>query len=164
VSTKVSEIAIQLLRQEMFNNLPKDVQAIFPKIADPLSAGGGDNVPNIVPGHVEEYGTLSSTPMVTVYSSGPAEGILKVWRHLDLYVDVWMGASQVANMDARRIVAIIAEYIYRSLHNRNWSAEFIQIKRSYEVSRSEILFEPTNKIYHISSTYRVEALSSVGWY
>jgi len=170
MSEKVARLAVQQLRKNMFPQLPQDIQDLFPKTTDPLGprpADGSipdlDQVPNIMVGQYQDFGANAGTLLVTVYSSGSAEGIVKVYRHLELYVDIWVSSAESSNVEARRIASIIYEYIFRNLHNKNWSGENIQIERCYEIERSPILFDGQNKICHIANVYRVEALSAV-WY
>jgi len=170
VSELVARLAVQRLRNVMFPLLPTDVQNLFPMTTDPLVDNGQTEVPNIVVGEYSDFGANAATPMITVHCEGPQEGIVNVWRHLNLTADMWIGGDQAANVDGRRIVSIIHEYTNRSLQNINWSgrggaagSSYVQIKRCYEVERSPILFESTNKIYRISEIFRVEALSQ-SWY
>ena len=168
MSEKVARLAVNQLRNVMFPALPADVQKLFPKTTDALMSGT-NQVPNIMVGSYQDLGANTGTPLITVYCDGAQEGIVNVYRHLDLHIDIWLGGDVAANMDGRRLVSTIYEYINRSLQNINWSgtvkpgAGYVSIQRCYETERSPILFEPTNKIYHLSNTYRVEAISQ-SWY
>jgi hypothetical protein len=164
VSAKVSNLAIRILRNAMFPALPQDLQALFPKVQDPFAPPNNQEpVPNIMPGEYEDYGANAGAILITVYSYGPTEPITRVYRHLTLVVDIWVSAAQASNVDGRRIVEILYEYVRRTLQETNWSGQLVQIERSYEIERSKVMFEPTNKIYHIANLYRVEALSQT-WY
>jgi len=152
----------------MFPALPPDVQSKFPTVQDPL-VNGPNSVPNIVVGQYQDFGANAATPMVTVNCNGAAEGIVNVYRHLDLRVDIWVGGNIASNVDGRRFISIIYEYIFRTLCNTNWTGQSqpggstVRIERCYETERSPILFEPTNNIYHIATIFRVEALANT-WY
>lgn len=168
MSELVARLAVNLLRNGMFPQLPADVRQLFPLITDTLVQKGQIQVPNIVVGEYVDYGANSASPMIAVHCEGPQEGIVNVWRHLNLSVDMWIGGDQTGNVDGRRFVSILYEYVNRSLQNINWSggvpgSSYVQIQRSYELERSPILFEPTNKTYRISNIYRVEAISKT-WY
>lgn len=172
MSEKVARLAVQQLRLAMFPSLPDDVQTLFPKIQDTIVQGGQDTVPNIVVGEYSDYGARTSTPMIAVHCEGPQEGIVNVFRHLSLSIDIWIDGTSGGNVDGRRIVSIIYEYVNKAFQNINWSGsgipgkkgtDFVQIKRCYEIERSQILFEETSKIYRIANIYRVEALSQT-WY
>jgi hypothetical protein len=162
MSEKVARLAVAALRSKMFPQLPKTVQDLFPQVSDPL-VQPTEQVPNIIVGEYQDQGAGAALPMVTVHCEGAAEGIVNVYRHITMHVDIWVSAAQTPNVDARRIISTIYEYVFKNLENTNWSGQDIQIERSYEIERSAILFEPQNKIYHISNAYRVEALSKV-WY
>jgi len=163
MSERVARLAVNLLRGPMYNALPQDVQALFPQITDPIVTGNQDPVPNIVVGRYQDFGANAAAIIVTVDCAGPAESLVRQYRHLDLDVEVWVTSGQSPNVDGRRIASIIYEYIRRTLQDVNWSGNQISIQRSYETERSPILFEGQNKTYHISSRYRVEAISQV-WY
>lgn len=164
MSELVARLAVQQLRKFMLPALPSDVASKFPLTGDPLVSGDTE-VSNIVVGQYQDQGANAALPMITVYCEGAAEGIVNVFRHLTLHIDIWVGGTTPGpNADERRFVSILYEYIFRSLQNTNWSGQKVRIERCYEIERSPILFEPTNKIYHLSNTYRVEALSAAGWY
>jgi len=155
----------------MFPALPQDIQSIFPRTTDTLVMAGQSQVPNIVVGEYADYGANAATPMIAVHCEGPQEGIVNVWRHLSLSIDIWMGGDSAPNVDGRRTVSIIYEYVNRSLQNINWSGNggvagsgFVRIKRCYESERSPIMFDPTNKVYRIANIYKTEAICSSGWY
>ena len=156
----------------MYPALPQDLQApFFPLTSDPLVQQGQTQVPNIVVGTYQDYGANVPTPMVAVDCSGPQEGIVNVWRHLNLSIDIWMNGASAPNVDGRRVVTIIYEYINRSLQNINWSGNggvagsgFVRIQRCYESEKSPILFDSTSKIYRIANIYKVEAMCTTGWY
>lgn len=168
MSEQVSRLAVNYLRNHMVPALPPDVQNLIPLVTDPLVAGQ-NQVPNVVVGQYLDFGANPITPMITVHCEGPAEGIVNVYRHLDLHIDIWIGGNVATNVDGRRLTSIISEYCFRSLNNTNWSGisqsggSYVQIQRSYETNVGPILFEPQNKIYHKSITLRVEALSKT-WY
>ena len=168
MSEKVARLAVTTLRNSMFPLLPQQIRDMFPKILDPL-VDQTEKVPNIVVGQYQDFGANAGLPMIAVNCEGASEGIVNVYRHITMHVDIWVGANQSPNVDARRIASIIYEYVFRSLQNVNWSSKLVdgisavQIERCYELERSAILFEPTNKIYHIANSYRVEALSQT-WY
>lgn len=167
MSEQVARLAVVTLRNNMFPALPQDIQGLFALISDPL-VSGQDQVPNIVVGQYQDFGVGAATPMITVFCSGSAEGIVNQYRHLDLHVDIWLGGNAAPNVDGRRVVSVIYEYVFRTLQNTNWSGKaaggsFVQIERSYEIERSPILFEPEGKVYHIANAYRVEALAKT-WY
>ena len=170
MSELVARLAVSQLRNNMFPALSQDMQALFPKTVDPLVQDGQTQVPNIVVGEYADYGANAPNPMITVHCEGPQEGIVNVWRHLNLTIDMWIGGDKGPNVDGRRFVSIIHEYVNRFLQNVNWSgrggskgSSYVQIQRSYETERSPILFDPTNKVYRISNIYRVEAVSQT-WY
>lgn len=164
MSELVARLAVAQLRKFMIPALPSDVSSKFPLINDPL-VSGNTQVPNIVVGQYQDQGANAALPMITVYCEGASEGLVNVYRHLTLHVDIWVGpATPGPNADERRFVSIVYEYIFRSLQNTNWSGQKVRIERSYEIERSPILFEPASKIYHLSNSYRVEALSAAGWY
>lgn len=168
MSELVAKVAVQYLRATMFPALPADVQQKFPRISDPLL---NNPVPNIVVGQYQDYGANAAMPIVTAYCEGAAEGIVNVYRHLTLHVEPWISAATLGpNVDGRTFLGILYEYIFRCLQNTNWGSagnkvgiKGLRIERCYEIERSPLLFEPQNKIYHLSNSYRVEALSSV-WY
>lgn len=167
MSEKIARLAVNYLRDFMFPALPIDIQNLFPLVNDPFaSPDSTDPVPNIVVGEYQDFGANASLPMITAYAEGAAEGIVPHYRHLTLHIDIWVGANQSPNVDSRRVISILYEYVFRTLDNTNWTPtkQGVQIERSYEIERSAILFEPTNRIYHISNSYRVEALSASGWY
>lgn len=169
MSELVSRLAVQQLRNLMFPQLPQDIQGLFPLIADPLVENGQTQVPNIVVGEYVDFGANASTPMLAVSCKGAQEGIVNVWRHLDLTIDMWINGNAGGNVDGRRVVSILYEYTNRALQNINWSgaapgSSYVQVQRCYETERSPILFEPTAKIYRISNIYKVEAISGKGWY
>lgn len=172
MSEKVARLAVQQLRNNMYPNLPDDIKSVIPLIQDPIVQGNTDQVPNIIVGEYQDLGVNVTTPLLTVHCNGPQEGIVNVWRHLGLHIDIWVGGNVGGNVDGRRIVSIIYEYVNRALQNINWSGsgvpgqkgkDFVQIERCYELERSPILFEPTGKVYHIANVYRVEALCQT-WY
>lgn len=175
MSEVVARLAVNYLRKYMFPVLPQDIRKVFPQISDPLGADtsgnpiGKNQVPNIVVGQYQDFGVGAATPIITVYCAGASEGMVNQYRHLDMHVDIWVGGNIAANVDGRRWVSIIYEYVYRTLQNTNWTGipinggHTVQIERSFETERSPVLFEPTAKMYHISNIYRVEALSIV-WY
>jgi len=163
MSELVSRLAVQQLRNLMFPALPPDIQSKFPQISDPIVAGD-NQVPNIVVGQFQDFGANPATPMIAVYCEGAAEGLVNVYRHITMHVEPWVPAPTPGpNADARRFLSILYEYIFRSLQNVNWSGQQVRIERCYEIERSPILFEPQNKIYHLSIAFRVEALS-LAWY
>jgi len=168
MSEQVARLCVNTLRSSMFPLLPPDVQSKFPLISDPLVAGN-NQVPNIIVGEYQDTGANAATPMVTVNCNGAQDGLVKVYRHLDLFVDIWVGGNIAPNVDGRRFVSIIYEYVNRTLENTNWTGvaqpggSTVQIERCYETERSKIMFDPQNKIYHISNIYRVEALCKT-WY
>jgi hypothetical protein len=162
MSELVARVAVQLLRNYMFPALPQDMQEKFPTYADPLVSN--NQVPNIIAGQYQDLGANATTPLITVHCEGAAEGLVNVYRHITMHVDIWVGAPTPGpNIDERRFISILYEYIYRSLQNTNWSGQKVRIERSYEIERSPILFEPQTKMMHLSNSYRVEALSTV-WY
>jgi hypothetical protein len=164
MSAKVTRLAVNLLRKAMYNALPTDVQSLFPKVNDPFATTpSADPVPNIMPGEYDDYGANAGMILVTVHSYGPTEPITRVYKHITLVVDIWVSPAQSPNVDGRRLVDIVYEYIRRTLQETNWSGDQISIQRSYETERSEVMFEPTSKIYHIANLYRVEAISQT-WY
>lgn len=163
MSEKVSRLAVALLRNAMYNALPPDIQGLIPKISDVLVTGSQDQVPNIVVGRYQDFGSNAGMIVITVDCSGPSESLVRVYRHLDLDVEIWVSSAQSPNVDGRKIVSILYEYIRRTLQETNWSGNSISIQRSYETERSPILFEGQNKIYHLSNRYRVEAISLL-WY
>lgn len=146
----------------MFPQLPSTIQALFPLITDPLVAGD-TQVPNIVVGQYADFGANAGLVMVSVYCDGATDGIVNVYRHISMHIDIWVSAQAAPNVDARRIVSIIYEYIFNNMCNTNWTGNGISIQRSYEIERSAILFEADSKMYHISNVYRVEAISEL-WY
>lgn len=164
MSAKITRLAVNTLRATMFNNLPEDIQAMFPLVQDPYAKIPGSQVPNIMPGEYQDWSANAGTILITVHSAGELESLTTVYRHLVLYVDLWVSSAQSPNVEGRRIVDILYEYVQRALQETNWSGDLISIQRSYEIERSEVMFEPTNKIYHISNQYRVEAVTSNGWY
>jgi hypothetical protein len=169
MSLIVSRLAIQQLRTNMFLKLPVDIQNLFPTTYDALT-GSESNTHNIVNGEYQDFGVNATTPMITVHSEGIQEGIVNVWRHIDLHIDIWVGGNVAPNVDGRRFISIVYEYINKALQNVNWSGrggmaggDYVQIQRCYETERSSIIFEPTGKVYHLSNVYRVEAISQ-SWY
>lgn len=168
MSELVARLAVNHLRNLMFPTMPQDIRELFPKITDMLMSGS-NLVPNIQVGQYQDLGANAATPLITVDCSGTAEGAVNVYRHLDLHVDMWAGGNAASNLDGRRVISIISEYVFRYLQNMNWSGKpqpgssYVQIQRSYEIERSMILFEPDVKVYHISNIYRVEALCQT-WY
>lgn len=162
MSERVARLAVSALRALMFPQLPSQIQQLFPMIADPLIAGD-NKVPNIVVGEYEDFGSAAGLPMITIHCDGAVEGMVNVYRHLTLTVDIWTGAGEAVNVDGRRVASTIYQYVFQNLQNTNWSGNKVEIARCYEVDRSKILFEPESKIYHIANLYRVEALSAV-WY
>ena len=169
MSEQVARLAVNYLRKYMFPVLPTDIQNMFPPAVDPLGPGGPNQVPNIMVGQYQDFGVGAATPLITVYCAGAQEGIVNQYRHLDLHVDIWVGGNFATNVEGRRIVSIIYEYVNRTLQNTNWTgvpkpgSNTIQIQRSYETERSPILFEASEKIYHLVNIYRVEALCR-SWY
>ncbi len=171
MSEKVARLAVQLLRNKMFPALPQSYQDMFAKITDPL-VSATDKVPNIVVGDVQDFGANVAFPIITVHGEGITDNMVNVYRHLDMIVDIWAGDSQSSDVDGRRIVSTLYEFVRRSLQNVNWSglppggttpADFVQVERSYETERSPILFQADQKLYHIRNSYRVEVLSQT-WY
>jgi hypothetical protein len=164
MSELVARLAVQQLRNIMFPALPPTVQQLFPLIADPI-VDGATQVPNIVVGQYQDYSANAPLPIICVYCEGAAEGLVDVYRHLTLHIEPWASAATPGpNADERRFISILYEYIYRCIQDVNWSGQKVRIQRCYEIERSPILFEPTNKVYHVSNSYRVEALSAAGWY
>lgn len=167
MSEKVARLAVQLLRNAMFNALPSDIQSLIPMVSDPLVTGSQDQVPNIVVGAYQDFGANAGMIMIAVDCNGTTEPITRVYKHLDLDVDIWLSANQSPNVDGRRVVSILHEYIRRTLQETNWTtnttSDFTSIQRCYETERSKIMFEGQNKIYHLSNRYRVEAISQ-NWY
>jgi hypothetical protein len=163
MSELVARLCVQQLRNKMFPTLPKAVQDMFPTVQDTIVQQGSDEVPNIVVGEYSDFGVNTPTPMIAVSASGPQEGIVNVYRHLKLSVDMWIGGDKAGNVEGRRIVSIIYEHVNRFLQNVNWTGQKVQIERCYEEERSPIMFDPTGKVYRIANIYRVEALSAV-WY
>lgn len=169
MSEQVSRLAVQQLRNVMFPTLPDFIKEKFPTTTDPLVAADAA-VPNIFVGDITEGGANSGTPAITVNCEGSAEGSVKVYRHLLLHIDIWVGGNVAASGAGRRFVSILYQHIFDSLQNVNWSgrggaqgSDYVQIKRCFESLRSSIMFEPTTKIYHLSNTYQVEALCKT-WY
>lgn len=169
MSELVARLAVQQLRNKMFPSLPSTFQKILPLVQDPLVEDGPTQVPNIVVGEYQDFGANAPTPMITVHCDGPQEGIVNVWRHVNLYIDIWLNGSVSGNVDGRRVISVLYEYINRSLQNVNWSgrgspgSSFVQVQRCYEIERSTIQFEPTDKTYHLANIYKVEAVSQT-WY
>lgn len=168
MSEQVARLCVNVLRKYMFAALPQDIQNTFPKITDQLISGQNPQ-PNIVVGEYMDFGANAATPMVTVNCAGPTEGIVNVYRHLDLHVDIWAGGNIAANVDGRRFVSIVYEYIFRTLCNTNWTGiaqpggSTVSIQRCYEIDRSKILFDAASKIYHIAVVFKVEAICKT-WY
>lgn len=162
MSGKITRLAVNTLRA-MVPFLPADLQAMFPLVVDPYAKIPNTQVPNIMPGSYVDWGSNAGMILITVNSAGEMEPMTRVYRHLVLYVDIWVSASQSPNVEGRRIADILYEYVRRALQETNWSGDSVSIQRSYEIERSQVLFEPTNKIYHISNQYRVEAISQQ-WY
>lgn len=162
MSEKVARLAVAALRTSMFPQLPAAIQALFPLVTDPL-VEGDIKVPNIMVGEYEDFGANAGQVLVTVNCEGATDGIVNVYRHITMHVDIWASPAQSTNVDGRRIVSIIYEYVFNNLCNTNWTGNGIAIQRSYEIERSKILFEPSGKKYHIANTYRVEAISEL-WY
>ena len=169
MSEQVSRLAVQHLRKKMFPLLPSEIQKTFPLISDPL-VEDDNKVPKIVVGTLTEYGANTATPAITVNCEGEADGIVNVYRHLLLHVDIWAGGNIASNVDGRRFVSIVYQHVFDALQNINWSGrggspntDYVQVERCYETQRSAIMFEPAQKIYHIANTYRVEALCQT-WY
>ena len=158
MSEKINQLAVEVLRTDVFDSLPDHIKKLFPKA---LAETG--EVQNMIIGLPLEQGANVAYPLISVYSKGAAEGLVGVFRHVDLYLDFWVSGFQAANVEGRTVVAILYEYTRRQFQDKNWSKNGVLIKRSYETSRSEVLFEPDQKIYHIANTYRVEALSK-DWY
>ena len=158
MSERINQLALDVLRTDVFDSLPDHIKKLFSKI---LTDTG--EVPNIIIGLPLEQGANVAYPLISVYSKGAAEGLVGVYRHVDLYLDFWVSGLQAVNVEGRTVVAILYEYTRRQFQDKNWSKNGVLIKRSYETSRSEVLFEPDQKIYHITSTFRVEALSQT-WY
>lgn len=169
MSEAVARLAVNYLRNYMYFALPADIQRMFPMVTDLLGPTGINQVPNILVGQYQDFGVGAATPLITVYCAGAAEGIVNQYRHLDLHVDIWIGGNIATNVDGRRFISIIYEYVYRTLQNTNWTGvpkpggNTIQIQRSYETERSPILFEAADKMYHLANIYRVEALCKT-WY
>jgi len=169
MSEQVARLAVNLLRKSMYSALPQDVQAMFPPYTDPLLPQNKNPVPNIVVGEYRDFGVNVPTPLITVNCDGAQEGLVNVYRHLNLNIDIWIGGNVAPNVDGRRLISIIYEYINRSLQNVNWTGvpnaggNTIQIERCYETERSRILFEASTKVYHLANIYRVEALCKT-WY
>lgn len=164
MSELVARLAVHQLRTYMFPALPAGVSKKFPLISDPL-VSGTTQVPNAVVGQYQDYGANAVLPGIFVYAEGAQEGLVNVFRHLTLHVEPWAPCSNPGpNVDERKFMGILYEYINRCLQNTNWSGSGVRIQRCYEIERSPMLFEPTNKVYHIANAYRVEALSNVGWY
>ncbi len=153
-------MVVNVLRSDMFNSLPVDVKAMFPVLEDPQLGP----VPNIFTGHIAEMGANVSFPAISVSSRGAAEALTRGrYRHITAEVDYWSGAGQTQNLDGRKIVSILYEYSFQALQDKNFSSDNVLIKRCYEIERSDTMFEPTDKLYHINNVYRIEALSS-SWY
>jgi hypothetical protein len=164
MSAKVTRLVVNNLRNNMFPALPVDVQKMFPLVNDPYATVPNSQVPNIMPGEYTDWSSNAGMILITVHSAGELESMTRVYRHLVMYIDIWVSAGQSPNVEGRRIVDILYEYVQRFMQENNWSGSLISIQRSYEIERSEVMFEPTNKIYHISNQYRVEAITSAGWY
>lgn len=169
MSELVARLAVAQLRTNMFPLLSPDIQKMFPLITDPILSGE-NKVPQIIVGEIQDLGVGVVTPLITVNCSGVQEGLVNVYRHLDLRVDIWCGGNLAPGLDGRRLISNIYEYVNRALQNVNWSGRggalnvsYVQIKRCFETQRSPILFEPATKMYHIANGYRVEALSQT-WY
>ena len=158
MSERINQLALDVLRTDVFDSLPDHIKKLFSKV---LTDTG--EVPNIIIGLPLEQGANVAYPLISVYSKGAAEGLVGVFRHVDLYLDFWGAGFQAVNVEGRTVVAILYEYTRRQFQDKNWSKNGVLIKRSYETSRSEVLFEPDQKIYHIDNTFRVEALSQT-WY
>lgn len=165
MSEAVGRLAVLQLRTNMFPKLPQSVQQLFSNVTDSFS---GQSVPNIVLGEYQDFGVNVPTPMITVHCEGPQEGMVNVWRHLKLFVDIWLGSNVAPNVNGRTTASIIYQYVNAALQNVNWSgrwgagADFVQIERCFEAERSSILFD-NQKTYHIANVYNVEALSRT-WY
>jgi hypothetical protein len=162
MSELVARQAVAYLRKFMVPALPPGV--VLPTTSDPLVAGN-TQVPNVVAGQYQDQGANAALPIICVYCEGAQEGIVNVFRHVTLHIEPWASCSAPGpNADERRFISILYEYINRCIQNVNWSGQGIRVERSYEIERSPILFDPTNKVYHVSNSYRVEALSNKGWY
>ena len=142
MSEQINRLAVNVLRTDVFDSLPGHIKKLFPKI--PLL--DGREVPNMVIGLPLEQGANVAYPLISVYSKGVAEGVVGVYRHVDLNHDFWVSGAQAVNVEGRTVVAILYEYTRRQFQDKNWSKNGVLIKRSYETSRSEVLFEPDQKI------------------
>jgi hypothetical protein len=162
MSDLVNRAMATVLRNGMFPALSKDVQQLFAEANDPVLGKG----PNIRMGHLSELGANPAFPIITVFSEGNLEGLTRrTYRHLTATVDCWTSADQAGNINGRRLVAILAEYCSQFLQDMNFSGDGLSIQRCYETRASDIIFEPATKLYHISTAYRVEAISNTGvWY
>jgi len=163
MSDLLNRRAALVLQQAMFPKLPQDVQALFPIVDDPLL---GNDIPNILIGHLSEQGANPAFPMITVTSEGALEGLTRrTYRHLDMVIDYWVSAGQSPNPGGRRIVSLLYEYSSQLLQDQNFSGGGLCIQRCYETRCSDVLFQAPEKLYHISNAYRVEAIADANvWY
>lgn len=160
MSRLVNKQFLKTLRGPVFQSLPQDAQEEFPQYQDPVDG----SVPNMVEGHLSELGANATFPIITVTSSGALEGLTRgTYRHLQVFVDYWVSAGQTQNLDGRTLVSLLYEYASRLLQDANLSGNGVAIQRCYEMENSDVLYQPAEKIYHIASIYRVEAIASA-WY
>lgn len=162
MSERLNQRAVTVLRTDMYPKLPPDIQALIPKLNDPYLGPG----PNIFVGPMQERGVTPALPCVAVWSEFVAEALTgSKYIHATLYVDCWCSASDGGNVDGRRVVGILGEYVGRALQDNNWTGDGISIKRCYDINTSGVVFESAEKLHHILQTYRVEAGSADGfWY
>jgi len=160
LSRLVNRQFLGFLRNLAYPSLPQDVQNLFPRYQDPID---GD-VPNILEGHLSELGANANFPLITVSSSGALEGLTRgTYRHLQVFVDYWVSAAQTQNLDGRNVVSQLYEYASKVLQDGNMSGGGVAIKRCYETENSDVLFQAAEKLYHIATVYRVEAIAA-SWY
>jgi hypothetical protein len=160
MSEKVTRLALNVLRTDVYNSLPAAIQNMFAKIPDPYT---GLTVPNMVMGTLPEQGASPVFPVICVYSEGSPDNMVNVYRHLSLRIDIWVGSAKIKPVDARKLVGLIYQYVFAGFQNTNWSGDGVAIQRSYEIENPGPVFEETSKTYHLPVTFRVEAISQ-SWY
>ena len=156
---KLNRQALKTLRESVFPTFPAHIQAAFPTIKDE----NGDPQPNIVIGSIQELGASPAFPLITVDSEGAPGSIVGCYIQARMSLDFWVSSQQGSNMYGRRFVSILQQYAFKIFNAGNWSGNGIMIETCFEIERSKILFEPTNKVHHIATVYRVAAVSQ-DWY
>jgi hypothetical protein len=156
MSERINRLAQGVLINSVYPSLPRDFRNQFPQVTDRVSGLSK----NFLIGPIADQGANVAFPAITVWSTGPAESLIKNYKHLSLHLDIWTSGD---NVTYRRMVGVLYEYCRRQFIEGNWSGDGVLIKRCWEADVSDAMFDPQLKLWHLAQLMRVEAISAT-WY